>query len=344
MENLPLVSVVVLNFNGLRYLERGLKECLDSVLETDYPNLEVIFVDNGSSDGSPDFVRQNFKESEIKVIINKHNIIAEGYNRGIKASRGKYIALLSNDMIFEPDWLRQITKLMEREPQIGIAGGKRMLYGTSDIIDGIGNNLCLCGRTSGVGKFEIDRGQYNTVRDDLDYIGGAVVVARKVLHEIGLFDPDYIIFFEDVELCFRIRKQGYKVVYVPDAVLWHKRFQTIQGIDPVGHHMEYMSYRSRIRFVIIHFVIIRILSTLVIDLASLMLSNPVSKRLFLKAYWWNLKNIGTTLKRRKQYGPSPSRCKFPIIYFHLSDVLKRLREIIRHKSYIKERVSEKVKI
>jgi len=333
MQNFPLVTAVLLNYNGLRCLGSDfLEECLTSVLRIDYPNLEVIFVDNGSTDGSVDFVRKNFKESEIRVIVNKHNIIAEGYNRGIKASRGKYIALLSNDMIFEPNWLKTIVKLMEREPQIGIAGGKRMLYGNKNIIDGIGTNLCLCGRARGVGKFKIDKGQYNTVRDDLDFIGGAVVVTRKVLHEIGFFDSDYIIFFEDVDLCFRIRKQGYKVIYEPDAVLWHKRFQTIKAMDPVGHYIQFMGDRSRIRFAIIHFVPIRLFSTFLIDFAFLLVSSVTSKKLLLKAYWWNLKNIAITLKRRAHHGPSPFSCKFPVLYFHLSDAPKRLHKIFARSS------------
>ena len=331
MRDFPLVSVIILNYNGLRYLGDGLKECLDSVLRTEYPNFEVIFVDNGSTDTSANFVEENFEKPKIRVIKNKRNLgFSEGFNRGIKASKGKYLALLSNDMTVDPNWLKPIIKLMETEPKIGIAGFKRLIYGTKNRIDGIGGNLYLCGRARPVGILEIDRGQYDTVREDLDYIGGAMVLRRKTLQEVGLFDPNYIIFSEDVDLCYRVRKRGYKTVYVPNAVIWHRGQATLKGMDPRGWYTDYMGSRSRIRFILIHFTIIRLLSAFLIDLGWLFLGNPTTKRLLLKAYWWNLKNIGTALKKRLHYGPSPPfGCKYPVTPFHLSDLLKRLREITR---------------
>lgn len=331
MQDFPLVSVVILNYNGLKYLAEGLIECLDSVIETNYPNLEIVFVDNGSTDRSAYFIRKNYK-SKIKIVENKRNLgFAEGFNTGIRVSRGKYIALLSNDMTVDPNWLNPIVKLMESEPKIGLAGFKRLLYGTKNIIDGIGGNLYLCGRVKPVGTLEIDRGQYDIIKEDLDYIGGAMVIRKKTLKEVGLFDPDYIIFSEDLDLCYRIRKRGYKTVYVPNAVIWHRGQATLEGMDPVGSYTTYMSERSRIRFALIHFVPIRIFSTLIIDLAWLILTNPAWKKALLKAYYWNIKNIGITLKRRAQYGPSPPHgCKFPLIPFKLSSLKRRLRKIVVH--------------
>ena len=155
-----------------------------------------------------------------------------------------------------------------------------------------------------------------------------MVLGKKTLQEVGLFDPDYIIFYEDVDLCYRIRKKGYKTVYVPNAVIWHSGQVTIEGMDPGGRYLEYMGYRSRIRFILIHFTLIRVLSAFLIDLIWLFLANPKSKRLLLKAYWWNIKNMGSTLKKRLRYGPSPPfGCKFPVTPFRLSDMLRRLRKI-----------------
>ena len=313
MQNLPLVSVVILNYNGLEYPKGILKECLDSVLKSNYPNLEVIFVDNGSTDGSVSFVRKNY--SKIKIVNNKRNLgFSEGFNTGIRASKRKYIVLLSNDMTVDPNWLNPVIKLMEREPQIGLAGFKRLIYGTKNRIDGIGGDLYLCGRVRPVGTYEIDRGQYDTIREDLGYIGGAMVLRRKALQEVGLFDPDYFIFSEDIDLCYRIRKHGYKTIYVPDAIIYHRGQATLNGMDPKGRYTEYMAHRSRIRCILIHFTLMRLLSAFAIDIVSLFLANPTTKRLLLKAYLSNLKNIGTTLKIRRRYGPSPPfGCKFPVI-------------------------------
>jgi len=329
MRKFPLVSVVILNYNGLKYLKDGLKECLDSVLKTDYPNFEVIFVDNGSTDESAYFARKNYK-SKIKIVENKDNLgFSEGFNTGMRTSKGKYIALLSNDMTVDPNWLNPIIKLMESDPKIGLAGFKRLLYQKENVFDGIGGNLYICGRVKTVGTLEVDRGQYDTVKEDLDYIGGAMVLRRKTLQESGLFDPDYFIFSEDCDLCYKIRKCGYKTVYVPDAIIWHRGHATLTGMDPVGSYINYMSERSRIRFILIHFVPTRILSTFLIDLVWLIVTNSAGKKALLKAYWWNLKNIGITLKRRVRYGPSPPfGCKFPVIPFKLSSLKKCLRKII----------------
>ena len=312
----PLVSVVILNYNGLHYMGEGLRDCLNSVLKTNYPNLEIIFVDNGSSDGSADFVRNNYN-TQITIVKNKANLgFAEGFNRGIRVSKGKYVALLSNDMTVHPNWLSSVTQLMEKDRKIGLAGFKRYSYERKNLLDGIGGNLHLCGRVFLVGTFEIDRGQYDNIKEDLDYIGGAMVISREVLQEVGPFDAEYVIFSEDCDLCYRIRKRDYKTVYVPDAIVWHKGHSTLNGMDRIGTHIYYMAERSRIRFACIHFVRMRVLSTFLIDVAWLFITNPVWKKALLRAYWWNLKNIGVTIKRRLQYGPSPPySCRFPVIRF-----------------------------
>ena len=326
MQNFPFVSVVILNYNGLEYLKEILKECLDSVLKSNYPNLEVIFVDNGSTDGSTSFVRTNY--SKMKIVSNKHNLgFSEGFNTGIRASKGKYIALLSNDMTVDPNWLNPIVMIMEKDQKIGLAGFKRIVLGTKDLIDGIGGNLYLCGRVKLVGR-ETDRGQLDTVREDLDYIGGAMVLRRETLNKVGLFDADFFIFSEDVDLCYRIRKRGYKVVYVPHSVIYHKGQATLKQLDARAMYLEYMGNRSRIRCAIIHFTFARLLSTFLIDLIGLALANSVSKRPLLKAYGWNLKQIGGALKKRFLYGPSPPyKCKYPVLAFRLPDLTRRVKEI-----------------
>ena len=315
MQSSPLVSVIILNYNGLRYLGQGLKECLDSVLRTNYLNFEVIFVDNGSTDGSVDFVRENFAKSEIRIIKNKDNLgFSEGFNTGIRASKGKYVALLSNDMTVDPDWLKPVIGLLESDQQIGLAGFKFLLYGNINLIDCVGHYLYLGGHVKTMGSHEIDRGQYNTNIDDFDFIGGAMVIRKKTLQHVGLFDPDFKVYSEDVDLCFRIRKGSYKTVYVHNAVIWHKHSSTFKKMDPKGSFIAYMVNQNRIQFILIHFTLRRILATFLIDAVWFILLIPSGKRVLLKAYLWNLRKIGKTLKKRSKYGPSPPfDCKFPAI-------------------------------
>ncbi|MEM2292822.1 MAG: glycosyltransferase family 2 protein [Candidatus Aenigmatarchaeota archaeon] len=328
MKNFPLVSVVILNYNGLNYLGDVLTDCLDSVLNSNYPNLEIIFVDNGSTDGSADFVAKNYPK--IKVIRNRCNLgFSEGFNTGIRASKGKYIALLSNDMAVDQNWLNPVIEIMESDKKVGLAGFKRLVWGTKDLIDGIGGDLYLCGRVKVVGKLEIDKGQYDAIIENLDYIGGAMVIRRDALAKSGLFDPKFFVFFEDIDLCYRVRKHGYKVIYVPQSVIYHKGQATINQLErnKIGY-LEYMANRSRIRGAILHFTLPRLLSTFLIDSIWFLLGKSETKKSLLKAYWWNLERISETLKKRFTYGPSPPyRCKFPVISLRFSDLVRRVVEI-----------------
>ena len=330
MLKFPLVSVVILNYNGLKYIGEVLKECLSSVLRVDYPNFEVIFVDNGSDDGSVDFVEKHFN-SKIKVIKNNCNLgWSEGFNTGIRATKGKYVVLLSNDMTIHPNLLKPVIQLLESDSLVGLVGFKRLVQGTTNIIDGIGSDLYLCGRVKPIGANEIDRGQYDTEIDNLDFIGGAMALRRKTLQQTGLFDSDFKIFSEDVDLCFRIRKRGYKTVYLHSAVIWHRAHSTLVGIDAKGQYLGYMSDKNRIRCNIIHFTLRRLFAAFLIDVVWFLMANSMGKKLLLKAYFWNLKKISTTLKKRLHYGPSPPyNCKYPVLPFHYQDFERRITELLK---------------
>jgi len=109
LQDYPLVSITILNYNGLSLLDGVLEECLQSVLGTDYPNIEVLFVDNASVDESVDFVSKSFSDSRLKIIRNSSNLgVGEGYNVGMRASRGEYIVQLNDDIIVDPDWLKEL--------------------------------------------------------------------------------------------------------------------------------------------------------------------------------------------------------------------------------------------
>jgi len=312
---LPFVSIVILNYNGIAFLGEGLKECIESVLKTDYPSYEIIIVDNGSTDESIKYIQTNYG-LRINLVENEKNLgFSEGFNTGIRKSKGKYIALLSNDMTVSPNWISPIINLFESDSSIGLAGFKRMLYGEKNVIDSIGGYLYFDGRVKIVAFGVEDHGQYDNIIEDLDYIGGAMILRRKTLEDVGLFDPEYIVYSEDVDLCFRIRKKGYKIIYVPESIIWHKREGTFKGIDPSLRYTKYMAYRSRIRFVLIHFVIMRVFATFMMDSLYLLLDDGYWKIILIEAYWWNLKNIPKTIKYRLKYGPSPSDIKHPILYF-----------------------------
>lgn len=332
----PLVSVIILNYNGLTYLGTGLKECLDSVIGCNYPYLEVIFVDNGSNDCSSVFVEKTYGD-KILVIKNEHNLgCAEGFNAGIKASKGEYVVTLPNDLVVDRDWLKPVVNLMESDSRIGLAGCKRLRYATTRLIDGIGADLYLCGRAKNIGAGEVDRGQYDSNIYDLDFIG-VQIIRRNVLEQVGLFDPGYSPFFsEDVDLCFRIRKAGYKLVYVFDAVVWHKVSVTFKGLSrdaTMRAFVEYALERNRIRKNVIHFRLRRLFSAFLIDFVWFIVNpNTTGKKMLLKAYAWNIKHAAVTLRKRREIGPSPPYgCKYGAHLFLLDPLSRFLsrRTIVR---------------
>lgn len=318
LKRFPPVSVIILNHNGLAYMgEAALRECLDSVIECEYPNLEIIFVDNGSSDNSLLFVEHNYRDKIAVVKIDRNLGFSEGFNEGIRASSGEYLALLSNDMVVDRNWLKPVVKLMKSDQGIGLAGCKRLAYGTTTLLDGIGGDLYLCGRVKEIGTGEVDRGQYDANMDNLGFIGGAMIIRRRTTEQVGLFDPDLFIYSEDVDLCFRIRKAGYKVVYVYDAVLWHRSSATLSGLSRDARTRAFIGFlanRNRIRTNLIHFRLRRLFSAFLIDFVWFVTyPNSQFKISLLKAYAWNLRHIGVTLKKRLEIGPSPPYgCKYGV--------------------------------
>jgi hypothetical protein len=228
-------------------------------------------------------------------------------------------------MVVDRNWLKPIARLMKSDQGIGLAGCKRLAYNCVDVwerattvLDAIGADLYLCGRLKSIGAGEVDRGQYDANMDNLDHIGGTQIIRRRALEQVGLFDPDFSEFFsEDVDLCFRMRKAGYKVVYVYDAVVWHRSSATFRGLSRDARRrafIQYMQNRNRIRTNIIHFRLIRLFSAFLIDFVWFTIyPNCTSKISLLKAYAWNLRQIGITLKKRLEIGPSPPYgCKYGV--------------------------------
>ena len=210
----PEVSVIIVNYNG----ERFLKECLDSLRAQIYTDFEVILVDNHSSDRSIEIVGQTYPE--ITLIQNSTNDgFARGTNDGIRASRGRFILTLNNDTRLDPNFIDEILRPMAHEERVGICASK-MLYP-----DGRINSTGTCISRSGAawdrGMSEPDHGQYNQPGEVFGACAGAALYRKEMLDEIGLFDEDFFMYLEDVDLSFRARHAGWRCMFVPDAVAYH---------------------------------------------------------------------------------------------------------------------------
>ena len=234
----PLVSIVVICWNNKRYLN----DCLSSVLSLAYPNIEVLLTDNASSDGSADYVRQNFPP--ITVIQNEKNLgFAEGNNVAMRQAKGKYVVTLNPDTKVDERWIEELVKVAEKDKRIGSCASKVLFLNNPKRIDSVGELILRTGDAMGKGFYSIDRGQYDEQEEIFGVTAGAGFYRKRMLNEIGLFDKDLFTWYEDVDLMWRIRLTGWKCIYVPSAIVYHHHSGTVDDLNPMK---IYYLHRNRL--------------------------------------------------------------------------------------------------
>lgn len=233
----PKVTVIVLNYQGHTWLEA----CLSSVLDTSYSNFETILVDNASQDSSADFVRSRFPS--IKVIENQSNTgFAEGNNIGMKvalASNAEYITLLNPDTKVTRDWLTELVAIGERESRVGIIGAVQLEY------DGEALNSWT---TSAFPRLveELESPAQARPWIAVEWVEGAcLAIKRKVLEEVGLLDPIYFAFYEEIDLCRRAALRGWQVALVPRSRIHHFRGGSWTADPVISRERDYRCDRSQ---------------------------------------------------------------------------------------------------
>jgi GT2 family glycosyltransferase len=212
----PLVSVIIPNWNGVRHLPT----CLSSLRHQTYPNLEVILVDNASTDESVVLVGRDYPEV-VLLQLDENLGLTGGINRGIQLARGEIIVPLNNDTEVAPTWAEALVIALLEHPDAGMAASKILLFDRRDILHSAGDAYGVDGIPINRGVWEKDAGQF----DDDVYIwggcGGAVAYRRAMLDDIGLLDEDLFMYCEDVDLNWRAQLTGYRCVFAPRAVVYH---------------------------------------------------------------------------------------------------------------------------
>jgi GT2 family glycosyltransferase len=217
----PLVSLITVNYNGLSHLETFFSSVYAQEGLTDA--LEVLMVDNGSSDGSVAFVREKFPN--VRIIEAGENLgFAKANNLAADAAKGKYLGLLNNDMKLEPDWVKTMVDYREQGPADMPCIGSRILNWDGSLVDFIEGTLAFNGmgfQTSFQAPVDSEAGR--AFPDQLLFAcGGALLIDRAVFLEVGGFDEDYFAYFEDVDLGWRLWVLGYRVGFCPEAVVFHR--------------------------------------------------------------------------------------------------------------------------
>ena len=203
-----------------------MEEAVQSLLEQDLAGLEVVVVDNGSSDGSAEALEKRFGD-RIRLLRNGRNLgFGAGNNVGIRSARGRHLLLLNNDAIAAPSFAREMVAAAEAEPRTGMVAAKVLGRGRTDVIDTVGHLLYPDGLNRGRGRLEVDRGQYDALRTALFPSGAAALYRREMLDEIGLFDEAFFLYGEDAELGLRGRLAGWGCALAPRAVAYHAYSRT----------------------------------------------------------------------------------------------------------------------
>lgn len=219
---MPKVAIIIVNWNGLK----DTHECLDTVRKISYSNYEIIVVDNGSEKYDADILEKMFG-TEIIIIRSRENLgFAGGNNLGIRCAldRGaEYVLLLNNDTVVDKNFLSEMVNVAGSDKNIGMVGAKIFFYSELNRIWFAGGKINrLLTKGEMVGYNQIDKGQYDTIRETDFITGCCLLVKKEVIEKIGLLPEEYFLYFEDTDWCLNARRNGYKCVYAPKAEIWHK--------------------------------------------------------------------------------------------------------------------------
>lgn len=236
---MALISVIVVNWNRKELLQR----CLVSLKNQAFRDYETIVVDNGSTDGSQEMIRQHFPEVRI-VALDQNTGFSVGNNRGMEVAQGEFIAFLNNDTEADPQWLEELHKPLLSHSEVGSCASKMLFYKRRDLINSTGQIFLSRGEGQDRGWMEPDAGQYETSSFIFGASAGAAIYRRSVLDETGYFDEDFSpAYFEDVDLSFRAQLRGHKCLYVPKALVFHHGRSTLGAFS--SHHV-YLCERNRV--------------------------------------------------------------------------------------------------
>ncbi len=212
----PLVSIITVNWNGRHLLER----CLHSLKTQTYASFDIVVVDNGSSDGSVEWVEANYPAATI--IRNDRNLgFAVALNQGIQASDAPYVVTLNNDTEVVPGWLETLIQAAESAPDVGMCASHILFDDRRHIVDSMGIKVDWSGTAWNQGHGHPEPGNREEPIPVWGASAAAALYRRAMLDDIGLFDEDFFAYYEDVDLAWRAQSAGWRCLYVPAAIVYH---------------------------------------------------------------------------------------------------------------------------
>jgi len=307
----PLVCVIIVNWNGRKHLSR----CLSSLMAQTYSNFKVLLVDNTSTDGSVRYVQSKFPS--VEILQNNDNWgFAIANNIGILhclRKNAQFLFLLNNDtMIDDENLISKLVDTAQKGKDIGIVGPKVLLLRNRKIIQDIGITCDIMGFPAGLHSGELDSDEHKGCREVFGVSGCAMLIKTNILQKVGYFDPDFFMFMEDIDLCWRTRLAGFKIIANADALIYHEGGGTAPGGPIKGSSYQtsiarsYLRERNTIRTIlknysgctltwILPFYLLFEVIELALFFAFLKLH---MSSVYAKALFWNLRNLRRTFIHR----------------------------------------------
>lgn len=308
--NLPLVSVVIVNYNGKDFVHN----CIESILKNNYNNYEVIVVDNGSKDGSVRFLKDKYSNSlkPVKIVeLEKNFGPAKARNEGVKIARGEYVGFLDNDTEVDPEWITEAVKLFEKDNKIGCLQCKLMLLRDKERFDYGGDYVNQYGfLIQRVGFREIDKGQYDKEIEILSAKSAGMFIRRDIFEKVSGFDEDYFIFVEETDLAWRYWLSGYKTVFCPRSIVYHEFSTSVKILskEKNNYNVRFHGTKNYIMTLIKNLGVKHLLATLPIHVSiwvGLMIVLAFRGHLrsafnILKGILWNIVALNKTIRKRRK--------------------------------------------
>ncbi len=339
MPSQPRVAIMILSYNGLRWLG----DCLESVLSTDYPNYEVYLVDNGSVDGSVGYVRRDFRK--VKIIESATNLgFAHAYNKAIRQVHADYIVLLNQDTkVVARDWLQELVNTARHDASKAAVACKMVSMRDYTVLDSVGGmGIPFWRGFVDIGRDMADRGRFDVGPfEPFAFCGGAALLNRAAFIRAGGFDSKFFLYVEDADLSWRLRLLCYSISYVPKAVVAHQ-FSSSTGGTTVTPEKLYYSHRNLLRSIlkncgrptlpwaICNYFLFSLLLALGFGLLE-----PEKTRSIVRGIFWNFLNFRDTYGWRRKIQASRKiedaeilRSMYPSIERHQSKEHLQLRHIL----------------
>jgi len=305
---LPSVAVVILNYNGWDFLEKYLPQ----VLKTDYNNLQIILADNGSSDDSIRKTIDNFPS--VKTLnLGENYGFAEGYNQALKYIDSDYYVLLNSDVEVTDNWIEPIIKKMEEDKTVAAAQPKIKAVANKASFEHAGAaggmldkwSYPLC-RGRIFHTVELDKGQFETEKEIFWASGASLFIRSELFHQIGGFDGEYFAHMEEIDLCWRLKRAGFKVMYYPDAEVFHVGGGTLNYQSPNKTYLNFRnSYftilKNETKRKLLWLIPLRLVLDGVAGIVFLFEGKFVHINSIVRAHWDFFPKIKHLLERRKHF-------------------------------------------